>query len=219
VARASSGLYGGVGAAERQAGRRARLLEAGLDLLGTEGWNATTVRGVCARAKLTPRYFYESFADLDALLLAVFEEITDEIAREILVAVTPPPGDARASARAAIGAGVYVVTDDPRKGRVLFVEALGSEALAQRRRTALRGFAALVAAQARAFYGVPNATDRLTEVSSLMLVGGLAEAFAAWLDGGVEATREQLIDDCADLFVATGDAAVRLVGIRAATRA
>jgi hypothetical protein len=45
-----------------------------------------------------------------------------------------------------------------------------------------------------------------------MLVGGLAEAYAAWLDGDIGATREQLIEDCTDLFVATGEAAVRRVG-------
>jgi AcrR family transcriptional regulator len=218
VARTATRIYGGVGAEERRATRRGRLLEAGLDLLGTDGWNATTVRAVCARANLTPRYFYESFEDLDTLLLAVFDEIAQEIAIAILAAVTPPPGDARATARAAIGAGVGVLTDDRRKAQVLFAEAMGSESLARRRRDTLRGFAALVAVQGRAFYGVPGATDRIIEVSAVMLVGGLAEAFAAWLDGDIEASREQLIDDLTDLFVATGEAAVRLAGRGGAAR-
>jgi AcrR family transcriptional regulator len=207
-------VYGGVTASERRAGRRQRLLDAGLELLGTEGFNSTTVRAVCATAKLTPRYFYESFADLDALLVAVFDEIADELATNILAVVTPPRGDATGTARAAIAAGVTTLTSDRRKARVLFTEALGSDALAERRRQTLRGFAALVAAQGRAFYGVPDSTDRLIEVSSLMLVGGLSEAFAAWLDGGVNATEEQLIEDCTTLFVATGETAARLVGRR-----
>ena len=207
-------VYGGVQASERSAARRQRLLDAGLDLLGTDGWSATTVRAVCASARLTPRYFYESFADLDALLLAVFDEVTDEVAVRALAAVTPPPGDARATARAAIAAGVEVLTDDPRKARVMFAEAMGSEALATRRRETLRGFAMLVAAQGSAFYGIGDPADRLVQLSATMLVGGLAEAFAAWLDGGVPATREQLIDECAELFVATGEAAVRLARLR-----
>ena len=183
-------------------------------MLGTDGWNATTVRAVCARARLTPRYFYESFGDLDALLLAVFDEITDEVAEATLAAVTPPPGDARATARAAIAAGVAALTGDERKARVMFAEAMGSEALARRRRETLRGFAALVAAQGSAFYGIGEPGDRLVALSATMLVGGLSEAFAAWLDGHVSATREQLIDDCTELFVATGEAAVRLAGVR-----
>ena len=96
----------------------------------------------------------------------------------------------------------------------MFAEAMGSEALAARRRETLRGFAALVAAQGRAFYGIGDRADRLVQLSAMMLVGGLAEAFAAWLDGDVPATREQLIDECAELFVATGEAAVGLARLR-----
>jgi hypothetical protein len=51
-----------------------------------------------------------------------------------------------------------------------------------------------------------------------MLVGGLAETLLAWLDGTLEVTREQLIDDCTDLFAATGEASVRLVRARAHNR-
>ncbi len=207
-------VYGGVQASERRAARRQRLLDAGLDLLGSDGWTATTVRSVCARARLTPRYFYESFDDLDALLVAVFDEITDELAQAVLAAVTPPPGDARATARAAIAAGVEMLTEDPRKGRVLFAEAIGSEALAARRRDTLRGFAALVAVQGRAFYGIAESPGHRVDIGSVMLVGGLAEVFAAWRDGDLRASRAQLIDDCTELFVASGEAAVRLVSAR-----
>lgn len=44
-------------------------------MLGTDGWQATTVRGICERARLNPRYFYESFSGLDELLVAVFDRI------------------------------------------------------------------------------------------------------------------------------------------------
>jgi AcrR family transcriptional regulator len=211
VTRSASGVYGGVGAEQRKSARRAQLLEAALELLGTEGWQATTVRGICARAKLTPRYFYESFPDRDEVLLAVFDAIAQEGAAAVLSVVASAPNDARAKSRAAIGAFIELVTDDPRKARVLFVEAMGSEPLARRRFATVRMFAGLVAEQARHFYGVPAETDPLVEITALMLSGGLAETLLAWLDGTLKVTREQLIDDCADLFEAMGEAAVRLV--------
>ncbi len=214
---ATRGRYGGVDASQRVATRRAQLIEAALHLLGTDGWSATTVRGICARAKLTPRYFYESFDDLSTILLAVFDEIAADAARAVLAAVEAAPDDARAKSRAAIGAFVEVLTDDPRKARVLFIEAMGSEALARRRFETVRVFAHLVAEQARAFYGVPSETDPLVELTALMLAGGLAEAILAWLDGTLRITREQLIEDCTDLFAANGEAAVRLVTARRAT--
>jgi AcrR family transcriptional regulator len=203
-------VYGGVSAEERRARRRDQLLDAGLELFGTEGFAKTTMTAVCAEAALTERYFYESFADRETLLVAVFDRITAEVAAAILAAISDSPRESRARSRAAIGAGVEVLIDDPRKGRVAFVEAMGSEELMRRRFDAISSFAALLAEQAREFYGIPKGHDELIELTSFMLVGGLAESVMAWLSGSLKTSREQLIEDCTDLFVATGEAAVAL---------
>jgi AcrR family transcriptional regulator len=210
MSRAATGRYGGVAAAERIAGRRARLMAAALDLLAGRGWQATTVRAVCARAGLTPRYFYESFADLDELVLATFDEIAGAAAAVVLQSVTAAPQDTRAKARAAIAAFVEFITEDPRRARVLFIEAMGAEPLARRRFETVRVFAGLVAQQARTFYRLSDDPDPLVELTALMLAGGLAESLLAWLDGTLAVTHEELIEDCTDLFVATGEAAVAL---------
>lgn len=199
------GVYAGVRASDRVAARRQRLLEAALELLGSDGWQATTVRAICSHARLTPRYFYESFADRDALLLALFDELVAEAAAHVLQAVERAELDARAKARAAIGAFIELVTDDPRKARVLFIEAVGSEPLAKRRFETLQMFAALVAGQGREFYGVDGGS--LADTTALMLVGGLAETLLCWLGGGLPVTREQLIEDCTELFVVMGEGA------------
>jgi AcrR family transcriptional regulator len=207
-------VYGGVSADVRRATRRAQLIAAGLDLLGGEGWQATTVRAVCARAKLTPRYFYESFTDLDALLEAVFDEVAAEATGAVLEDVLAASDDAHGKARAAIGAFVGLVDADPRKARVLFVEALGSEALMRKRFGLLRMFASIIEAQARLFYGIPSGHDALVQTTALTVAGGLAETLLAWLDGTLVVERDQLVDDCTDLFVATGEAAVALAVAR-----
>src|SRR5687767_9668516 len=48
--------YKGVSADERRALRREQLMEAGLDVLGSEGIAGLTMTEVCARAGLTERY-------------------------------------------------------------------------------------------------------------------------------------------------------------------
>src|SRR5437764_954972 len=99
--------YGGVEAPQRAATRRMQLLDAGLELLRSDGWQVCTVRAICAQARLSPRYFYESFRDRDELLVALFDEIAQEGAAAVLEAVAAAPADdARAGARAAIGAFV-----------------------------------------------------------------------------------------------------------------
>ncbi len=204
-------MYRGIPASERQATRREQLLDSAYDLLGSDGWNATTVRAVCRHAGLTPRYFYESFADLDALLIAVFEDVVADLIEVVLEAVRAAPDDAHAKARAAIGGFVRHVTRDPRRARIVFSEALGSEALAQRRSETLHLFAEMIAEQGRAFYGV-RGNERLADTTAYMLAGGLAELLLAWRDGTIDSTLEQLIEDCTQLFVATGEAALGMAG-------
>jgi AcrR family transcriptional regulator len=201
--------YRGVAAEDRRSQRRAKLLEAGLDVLGTEGWQATTVRAICRRAGLTERYFYESFRDRDELVVAVFDEIAGEIAVAVLAAVADAPDDAYAKSRAAIAAAIELVTDDPRKGRVAFAEAMGNEALTRRRFEAVSMFAGLVAEQGRAFYGPGVAANPLVDTAALMLAGGVAETALAWINGELRITRAQLIDDCSELFATMGEAAAR----------
>lgn len=217
-----TGVYGGVPAAERHAERREHLMASAFELLGTEGWSATTVRGVCAHARLTPRFFYESFADLDALVLAVFDELVAETTQTVLTAIAAAveaePDDREAHARAAIGTLVRELSGDPRRARVLFVEALGSEPLARRRLDALRMLADVIAVQARVSYRPPPQEDGFVALTSTLLAGGLAELLIVWLDGGLDVSREQLIEDCVALFVATGESAARIAGARAAAR-
>ena len=47
--------YGGVSADDRIAARRTSLLDAGLELFGTDGFAATGVKDVCRQAGLTDR--------------------------------------------------------------------------------------------------------------------------------------------------------------------
>ena len=191
-------------------------MEAGLDLAGSEGWQAATVRAVCARARLTPRYFYESFESRDALLLALFDELAAEAAGRVLAAVNAAPDEAEAKSRAAVAAFVDLLVEDPRKARVLFAEAMGHEALARRRLDVLKMFAGLIAGQAREFYRPPPESDRLVATTALLLAGGLAELLIAWLDGDLPSTRDELVEDCAALLAATGEAAVAVARRRAA---
>src|ERR1700742_1768346 len=64
--------FRGVAPEDRKAERHLRLLEAGIEAYGTRGFHAVGVRDVCGLAKLTERYFYESFENREALFLAVY---------------------------------------------------------------------------------------------------------------------------------------------------
>jgi AcrR family transcriptional regulator len=213
---AATRVYGGMSANDRVEARRRRLLEAALELIGTDGWAETSVRGVCRQARLTPRFFYESFGDLDALAVAVFDDIAVSATAAILDAVRGAPAEPAAQARAAIATFVDELTRDPRRARVAFAEALGSEALARRRLQAMRAMAELIAGHGRRAYGSAAAADTLVDITAALLAGGIAELLIAWLDGAIAATRDELVEDCTALFMITAEGAAAL-GRRRAT--
>src|SRR4051794_228175 len=195
--------YGGVSAEQRRAQRRAALLAAGLEIVGTSGAGRLTVAGLCAGADLNERYYYESFTSIDDVLLAVFDQVIGEVAVAIVAAVAAAPDEPRAKARAAIAAAVELLTDDPRRARIVFVEPLSAPVLNRRRADVERSFVALIVGQAQEFYG-PDALSRAgtqVDFTAAYLLGGLAEVLAAWLRGDLEIPREELIDRATDVFV------------------
>lgn len=55
------------------AGRRERVLDAGVALLADGGYGAFTIGAVCDRAQVAPRALYARADSKDALVLAVYE--------------------------------------------------------------------------------------------------------------------------------------------------
>lgn len=80
-------FYAGRSPEDRREERRARLLAAGLELIGEEGVAAVSVRGICSRAGLTPRYFYEEFGTADALARQLFDREFDAGIARVAAAV------------------------------------------------------------------------------------------------------------------------------------
>jgi AcrR family transcriptional regulator len=195
--------YRGVSAEDRRANRRNRLVAAGLDLLGTVGFEQTTMTAVCARAKLTERYFYEHFSGRDQLLLAVVDQVAAEARATIWAALATAPREPRAAATAMITAFVDFITDDPRKGRAALVESAAADPLRGRRHELLREFAHRIVVEAHALFGARALQPPRDEINALLFVGGLAELLTAWLSGEITADRADIVATATDQFVAT----------------
>jgi AcrR family transcriptional regulator len=187
---------------DRAAARRAALIEAGVDLLGTEGAAGVTVRAVCRGAKLTERYFYESFEGRDALLRAVHAQVAGEARAAIAAAVveTAPSGDPERVAGAAVGAFTAFLEADPRRGRVLLSESFTDSVLASHDRELIPAFAALLAAQIRALPDPPDEID--AELTAVALLGALRTLYLAWLSGDPPISAARLNAHAARLIVA-----------------
>ena len=190
------------------------LLDAAFELLGSEGWEAVTVRSVLERARLNPRYFYESFGDLDQLAVAVYDRVVEDLGAvvwEALAASGEAPTD---QVRAVVRGIVEFVDEDRRRGRVLYVEGLGNEALNRRRLEIGRMVVAFVEDSAAERRPSGQVADEVGRVAASVLVGGFSQLLVDWLAGRVRTDREQLIEDATALFLALGDAAATVAASR-----
>lgn len=192
----SSRPYGGVSADDRRAERRRRLLDAGLELFGTEGIAATTIADVCAEAGLTKRYFYENFATIDELAGAVFGDVTSRLVQQVEPAIAAGGGtDPRPALTVYLGA----VLGDPRLARLLGTESRTGP-LAQRQ--------AAFGSQAVAlwFASAPGADDPVLRLRAYAFAGALDEIAIAWTEGQLDLSVDDVIDELVDLFHRITDA-------------
>jgi AcrR family transcriptional regulator len=194
--------YGGVGAEDRVAARRGKLLEAGMELFGTRGYSATGVKDLCRAAGLTDRYFYESFAGTKALFAAVFDHVIDELFAAVAAAVEATPARGTRKLRAGIGTYLTALAQDPRKLRIVFVEptAAGAE---PRMREALWRFARLVAATATESRPDDQPPAEIVDIFALSVVGMLERVIVEKQGGRLDIPIDDLIDYCAAFAAAS----------------
>jgi AcrR family transcriptional regulator len=189
--------YRGVEAADRLAKRRDRLLQAGLDILGSDSdLSALTVRGICRQAGVTPRYFYESFTDKDDFVAAVYDWVIADIAASTQAAVAA--ARPRDHARAAMTNIVATIVEEPRIGRLLFGSDLAYPVLARKRVQAGELMAMLTRQQAVGTFQVSE--NEKVKAAAYFVVGGVVQTIGAWLSGGVELEPDQLVDQLASMI-------------------
>lgn len=113
--------------------KRDKILAAMLEVVGAEGYDATSVRTVLDHTGLYRQAFYDNFPDKDACYLAAFDAGVARV--EALVRNAAASEESwRGKLRAGLGALLDFLDTEPDVGRALVVEvhAAGPEALARR---------------------------------------------------------------------------------------
>lgn len=196
--------YRGVQAAERLAERRERLLAAGLDLLGARDLTELTVRGICRRAGVASRYFYESFTDKDEFVAAVFDWVVNDLATSTQAAVDAAPYAEQT--RAGMAHLVAAIAGDARVGRMLFSTRLTNALLVRKRAESSALFAMLSGRHVQSVLQVPG-NDRI-KAAAHFVVGGVAQTIGAWLAGEIHLEPAQLVDQLTALLGQLDDPAL-----------
>ncbi|OMC38930.1 TetR family transcriptional regulator [Mycobacterium sp. GA-1841] len=184
--------WAGVPLTDRRAERRALLIDAAYRVFGDGGEAALSVRSVCRECGLNTRYFYESFADTDDLLGAVYDEVSAALAADVEAATTAAPDSLRARTRAGIAAVLGFSSADPRRGRVLFTDARANPVLASRRAATQDLLREAVLTEGGRLS--PNSDPVAAQVGAAMYTGAMAELAQQWLGGNLGDDLEVVVD-------------------------
>ena len=196
-------VYAGQTHDARVSERRRAFVEAGLSIIGAQGYRAATVRAVCAEAELTDRYFYESFEGTEALLQAVYREISERLHTAIDEAVAKAGSSLEEQLDAALLALVDTIRD-PRAARILFAEVLGvSSAVTALYLQTTSEFAEqlLDAVKLHVPEFEKHPEDR--RVLGLALIGAMTFAASAWALSGYTRPAAHVVRNCRRVLIGT----------------
>lgn len=198
-------VYGEKTAVERDGERRARLVEAALDLFYEVGYASTSIEQLCARANVSTRSFYDHFSSREELLITLHDDLNARALHAVGEAVAAAdPVDLAARALAGVRAYFDVVTSDPRWARIAVVDSVGVSAAAERhRQEALTRFAALIEVEIGRLAAaglVPKRDYRLTAIALVGAILGLVNTWTTVPDWSDQV--DAVIDEAAALIVA-----------------
>ncbi|QYG02886.1 MULTISPECIES: TetR/AcrR family transcriptional regulator [Massilia] len=180
--------YRGQSQEQRRAERRARLIEGAIAVYGERGYHQATVKAVCEAAGLTERYFYESFANSEALLIDSYNTVTYAVLGEILRAGEAAGRGRVARSRAMLHAYFAALQREPQSARVFLVEIRGvSRAVDQAFDTSLRAIGRDVAR----LLDSSAANDELLQAG---VIGGVIHIALRWIEDGYQPPIERAVE-------------------------
>jgi AcrR family transcriptional regulator len=190
--------YGGESATDRLARRRRQLLDAGLELFGTAGYRATTVRQLCREARVSDRYFYEQFDSTEDLLLAVYDECTAQLEEAALAGLGDRDDAVPDLARRGLDAFLAVVETDPRLARVVWFEVLGVSARVEAAYLArMQSFGHLMVAVVTERDGAADVPEAARELMATTAVGAVTYTVMTWANAGFSPARDLVAETLA----------------------
>ncbi|CAM3862103.1 TetR/AcrR family transcriptional regulator [Smaragdicoccus niigatensis] len=180
-----------------ESSQSARIINAAIELFGTEGYAATTVMDIVKRAGVSRKTFYEMFESKEAVVVAAYRAF-DRFLRDAGVAASSAesstdPADLRGIMRSLL----TLLSYNPAAARLFFLEVLGAgDEVRRRRDAAIEQFTTTITPRLQQLRR--ELSPRLPELESgvvRILVGGGVEMIAHHLVHHTADTLPDLTDE------------------------
>ena len=163
---------------------------------------SVTVKDVCQEAKLTERYFYESFKKSEDLFQTIFLKMIEELQQNLMQAVIKAAPDPEQMVDAGLRALLSTLKDDPRLARIVYVDAILVQELHNQAtiQETLAQFDRMI--QAFVMLTMPQIQHNENELSLIAtgLNGYVTQIAVRWVMGGFKQSLEQVLAACRIVF-------------------
>lgn len=193
---ATGRVYGGESKEDRAQKRREQFLQTGLRLFGTIGYKQVSVRGLCREAKLTDRYFYESFDSVEDVLIQVYEREIQKLAQLIMKSLgefkedTPITDVTRPALKA-----FFEFARDPIVAKTVWIEILGvSPRVDKIYLQGMSDFQDMIIYLVKGLYPKLRLGPVRERSLAVALVGGISQTTMVWIMNEFKTPIEELVE-------------------------
>ena len=200
--------FKGLSLSERKQARREKLIEAGIEAYGTHGFFSVTVKDICLEAKLTERYFYESFKKSEQLFQTIFLKLIDELQQNVMQAIMQASTDSKKMIEVGLTALLLTLKNNPRMARIIYIDAMLVQELhnqATIHETMMR-FDRMI--HAFVMLMMPNIDRSEREISMVAtgLNGYVTQIAIRWVMSDYKQPMDEVLSSCSVVFLALLDA-------------
>src|SRR5690606_18673850 len=199
--------FKGLSLTERKQARREKLIEAGIEAYGTHGFFAVTVKDICNEAKLTERYFYESFKKSDELFQTIFLKLIDQLQHNVMQAIMQASTDPRKMIESGLTALLTTLKDNPRMARIIYIDAMLVQELhnqATIHETMLR-FDRMIHAFVMLMMPHIDRPEREISLVATGLNGYVTQIAIRWVVSGFKQSMQEVLSSCSIVFLSLLD--------------
>lgn len=188
-----SRVYRGASAEDRRQQRHERLLEAAFESFARHGIARTTMRDICAVARLTDRYFYESFRNTEDAFEAVYQWQKTQLMAHLTQALQDAPRSLQELAKAGLRAFFEFMKEDKRRAQVLLIDAFSAnQQTSTKSRAAMGQYATLLNQIAQELYPKMPPSFNL-EMLTWGLLGMVLQVGVNWAQNGYQQPVEEVM--------------------------
>jgi len=199
--------FKGMSLTERKLARREKLIEAGIEAYGNHGFFSVTVKDICTEAKLTERYFYESFKKSEELFQTIFLQLIEKLQKTVMEGVMQAAPEPKKMIHSGLTALFTMLKDDPRVARIIYVDAMLVQELHNHAtiQETMGRFDRMIHAFVMLMLPHIDRSEREISLVATGLNGYVTQIAVRWVMGGFKQSLEEIVAACEIVFISLID--------------